>query len=355
MAGNADYTAYVAARPDIHRGSGPTPAGGRVGSKPLKPRARGAHSRSPTWACPRTAAGTTPSPLQLHGGRRRLRLRLALRRRPGEADLAVIPAADAKQYSLSHFDNSDIWFAASYDQNVKTGWLGRWIDRNGDAEQPAAGGLDRTALSKAIRTAVNPVCAISSLPMTGFTSRARTAYGGSDQHRPQRDDRRLSGVAADPANAYLARSRADVRPRVRDVAEASAGAPTPTPARRRRRPGPIVYPNTGTLSTRLKTAATLLAANLGTRIITIHWGSFDTHTGQLGVPGPADRRALARAGRVPGRPSPRGIEHRVATLVFSEFGRRVQEAGELDRGGDGPRRGRADVRDGQRRPRRLRG
>ena len=39
-----------------------------------------------------------------------------------------MPAVDAKQYNLSHFDNSDIWFKASYDLNVKTGWLGRWID-----------------------------------------------------------------------------------------------------------------------------------------------------------------------------------------------------------------------------------
>ena len=48
------------------------------------------------------------------------------------SDLAVMPAVDAKQYNLSHFDNSDIWFKASNDQNVKTGWLGRWIDRNGN-------------------------------------------------------------------------------------------------------------------------------------------------------------------------------------------------------------------------------
>ena len=54
-----------------------------------------------------------------------------------------MPAVDAKKYSLSHFDNSDIWFAASNDLNNKTGWLGRWIDRNGSPRQPAAGDLDR--------------------------------------------------------------------------------------------------------------------------------------------------------------------------------------------------------------------
>ena len=37
----------------------------------------------------------------------------------------------------------DIWFAARNDLNIKTGWLGRWIDRNGTDDQPAAGDLDR--------------------------------------------------------------------------------------------------------------------------------------------------------------------------------------------------------------------
>ena len=79
---------------------------------------------------------------------------------PG-SNLAVMPAVDAKKYSLSHFDNSDIWFAASNDINVKTGWLGRWIDRNGSPTNPLQAISIDTALSKSIRTAVNPVCAIN--------------------------------------------------------------------------------------------------------------------------------------------------------------------------------------------------
>jgi uncharacterized protein (DUF1501 family) len=85
------------------------------------------------------------------------------------SDLAVMPAVDAKQYNLSHFDNSDIWFKASNDQNVKTGWLGRWIDRNGNDSNPLQAISIDTALSKAIRTQTNPVCAIPSLPFNGFT------------------------------------------------------------------------------------------------------------------------------------------------------------------------------------------
>ena len=98
-------------------------------------------------------------------------------------------------------------------------------------------------------------------------------------------------------------------------------------------PANTLYPNTSTLSTRLRTAAHLLAANLGTRVITIHWGSFDTHTGQLA----GQDRQLAELSRALGAfkadLTARGIEQNVCTLVFSEFGRRVRENGDGDTAG----------------------
>ena len=75
--------------------------------------------------------------------------------------MAVMPSVDALKYNLSHFDNSDIWFEASYSLNNKTGWLGRWIDEYGSDTNPLQAISIDTALSKSIRTSVNPVCAIS--------------------------------------------------------------------------------------------------------------------------------------------------------------------------------------------------
>ena len=87
---------------------------------------------------------------------------------PG-SDLAIMPAVDAKKYTLSHFDNSDIWFEASADLNNKTGWLGRWIDRNGSTRTTRCRRSRSTPRSRR-RSArrKSPVCAINSLPMTGF-------------------------------------------------------------------------------------------------------------------------------------------------------------------------------------------
>jgi uncharacterized protein (DUF1501 family) len=221
---------------------------------------------------------------------------------------------DAKQYNLSHFDNSDIWFKASNDLNVKTGWLGRWIDRNGNSTNPLQAISIDTALSKAIRTQTNPVCAIPNLPMPGFTY-SSNGFGGVSGLNLNPTMRGLAGAGAGPDNAYLGRSRNTYGLAV-ETYERSQSAGTPTG----------VYP-AGQLGNKLKIAAHLLAANLGTRVITIHWGGFDTHTGQLAS---QDRqliefsRALSafRADLVR-----LGIEQRVATLVFSEFGRRVRENG----------------------------
>ena len=103
----------------------------RVGSHAAaRARRRGARVRQRPVVQP--AAATTGHALNFTGGRR---LDTLFGNGTGGAgsDLAVMPAVDAKQYNLSHFDNSDIWFQASNDLNVKTGWLGRWIDRNGTA------------------------------------------------------------------------------------------------------------------------------------------------------------------------------------------------------------------------------
>ncbi len=97
------------------------------------------------------------------------------------------------------------------------------------------------------------------------------------------------------------------------------------------------YPNS-ILSTRLQTAATLLSAGLGTRIVTIDWGSFDTHGDQLASQDP-QLQTLSRAlAAFKADLTARGIEQNVVTLVFSEFGRRAKanDSNGTDHGAGGP-------------------
>ena len=294
---NNEFDAYTAKRPAIARIQGPS-AGGKVGST-VMPGTGGAHS----WANPGVSGvgnnGDTVGFDTLWGDG------------SGGAgsDLAVWPAADYTPANRSHFDSRDYWFAGAL-QKMTTGWLGRWFDLYGSPDNPLQAISLDSSISKQIRTAKAPVSAVQSLNGVEFrvdgvsTSQVNT----TEQMAP------LSLVPSSAANLELARAR-DVFGRTVQVSRSLrtlAGAPVAGG-----------YPNSS-LSQRLQLAATLLSANLGTRVVTIDWGSFDTHGNQIQSQDP-QLSTLSRAlSAFKADLAARGIEDRVMTVVFSEFGRRVE-------------------------------
>ena len=168
----SNYDAYVHAREDLHRGIGQTPAGtgARTGSWAL-----GGLGRATDLAFTNSVVSTAGK--GDNGDANGYGFDTLYGDGAANSKLAVMPAVDALKYSLSHFDNADIWFEASYDLNTKTGWLGRWIDRYGSPTNPLQAISIDTALSKSIRTAVNPVCAVNSVPMNGFRLDSSNAGG----------------------------------------------------------------------------------------------------------------------------------------------------------------------------------
>ncbi|MGD9572970.1 MAG: DUF1501 domain-containing protein [Thermoleophilia bacterium] len=225
------------------------------------------------------------------------------------SDLAVWPAADYTPANRSHFDSRDYWFAGAL-QKMATGWLGRWLDLYGSPDNPLQAVSLDSSISKQIRPAKAPVAAVRSLNGVEFRvdGVSNNLVNTTEQMAP------LSLVPAGAANADLAKTR-EVYGRTVQVSRSLrtlAGAPA----------GPG-YPQSN-LSQRLQLAATLLSANLGTKVITIDWGSFDTHGGQLASQDP-QLTTLSRAlAAFKADLTARGIEGRVMTVVFSEFGRRVE-------------------------------
>ena len=214
------------------------------------------------------------------------------------SNLAVMPAVDAKKYSLSHFDNSR-HLVRGQQRPQQQDRLARPLDRPQRlADEPAAGDLDRHR-------------AVEVDPHRGQPGvRDPVAADGRLHGRARRAAERRAGDA--PTSTPTINDARGRRGRARATRTSSARATTyglayDDLAATSRRSAPLPaehrgYPNTGTLSTRLRTAAHLLGANLGTRIITIHWGGFDTHTNQLTGQDSQLEGALARARRVPGRP-----------------------------------------------------
>jgi uncharacterized protein (DUF1501 family) len=239
---------------------------------------------------------------------------------PG-SDLAIIPAADYNPPNRSHFESRDYWFAGALAQ-LPTGWLGRWLDLYGSTSNPLQAVSLDSSLSKQIRSSTAPVCALESLQGVGFGVPGVTGDVNSEVGK-------LAAVPFAPGNDALARSRGmwgltvDVAGRLSTLSGGAPGAGYP--------------PNSG-LSQKLQLAATLLSAGLGTRVITIDWGSFDTHGDQLAGQDP-QLTTLSRAlAAFKADLAARGVEQNVVTMVFSEFGRRLEESDSAgtDHGSGGP-------------------
>ncbi|HVP02042.1 MAG TPA: DUF1501 domain-containing protein [Solirubrobacteraceae bacterium] len=224
------------------------------------------------------------------------------------SDLAVFPAADYTPANRSHFESRDYWFAGAL-QELQTGWLGRWLDAYGSQSNPLQAVSLDSSLSKQIRSSSAPVCAIEDL------GGARFSVPGVTVADPNAEVGKLAAVAAPSAgNVSLARSRSIYGLTV-DVSNRLTGLGAVQPGQG--------YPPNTDLSRKLQLAATLLSAGLGTRIVTIDWGSFDTHGGQVTAQDP--QLAVLSRGLAAFKAdlAARGIEQNVVTMVFSEFGRRI--------------------------------
>ncbi|MEW6582600.1 MAG: DUF1501 domain-containing protein [Actinomycetota bacterium] len=305
----AEYAAYQAARPDLHRAlNTPSVAGGRVGST--------AAANANVSFANLVVSGTGNN-----GDTKGLDTLWGDGTGGAGSDLAYWPGVHFLPANQSHFEATDHIFTGSL-RKVTTGWLGRWLDAYGSTSNPLQAVSIGNALSKQIRTASAPTCAVASLGNFGF-SVSGVSSADADVNA---EVGRLVGAPA--GTEALARSRGvygltvNVAGQLRAVAAPGANPDYPA----------------SSLSDRLKTAATILAAGLGTRVVTIDWGSFDTHGGQAGGMDP-QLPILSRAlAAFRNDLAARGIEQRVITVVFTEFGRRVAENGSdgTDHGAGGP-------------------
>ncbi|HED64002.1 MAG TPA: DUF1501 domain-containing protein [Planctomycetes bacterium] len=225
----------------------------------------------------------------------------------GEGLVAVVHGVGYPGADRSHFRSMEVWHTGDPDHPAgDVGWLGRLAD------QVAA--EDATGL---------PALQIGggSLPLalwarSTFTPSVRDASGfrleGSARFAKARG--RVLGIERRGTEAFLAEAA-----RVSyDAAERMA--------RSADRPSKVEYPGSG-FARGLRLIARLVESRFGTRIFHIELGGFDTHSRQ--APAHADLlRTLSSALTAFLRDlEASGVAGDVATLVFSEFGRRVQENG----------------------------
>jgi len=239
----------------------------------------------------------------------------------GERKVAVLPAVGYTNADQSHFTSRHYWEVGATSTDLRTGWLGRYLDRVGTTDNPLQGlSLDDT-LSPALATAKVPVASIDGPDRYDFWS---------DRVWGEVEARMLSAVGAlgraggDPALATAAGVTAQVdRLRTQLLPFQTTGD----------KPGftsPVAYPTSDdAFPRRLAGLAAMLASGLPLRVVALTApGHYDTHADQAGAL--SDGLGLTADSLLAFQRDleARGLADRVIVQVWSEFGRRAQENGD---------------------------
>ena len=226
----------------------------------------------------------------------------------GEKKVTVLPAVGYTHPDQSHFTSRHYWEVGATDTQLNTGWLGRYLDHVGTADNPLQGvSLDDT-LAPALATATVPVAAISAPDQYDFYS---NRVWGEVEDRMLETFGLFGGVAS-----QVDRLRNQLLP-----FRAQDGKPGFT--------SPVAYPKADDpFPTKLAGLAAMIAAGLPLSVVALSApGEYDTHSDE-----PA---ALAQGLQLTSDSllafqrdlEARGVADRVLVHVWSKFGRRAEENG----------------------------
>ena len=236
--------------------------------------------------------------------------------------LTIVQGVGYPNPSRSHARDMATWQTARPDpeEHKGYGWLGRVLDR--DPAPSLFVGISALPIAlRGRRTAAAVMSRPEEFHLLGdavaMRAMARTARSGEEVSK---------GAIRDDLSAYIERTFLDAYSTCDRLNEL---ARTPDTGTR--------YPTTG-LATRLQLIARLLKINFATRVYYTTQGGYDTHGQQLQVHadllGELGGALLAFLDDL----ASAGLAERVAVLLFSEFGRQVQEnaSGGTDHGTAGP-------------------
>jgi len=224
--------------------------------------------------------------------------------------VAIIQGVGYPNPNRSHFEATQIWETASPERPQTTGWLGRYLDRQFPLGTKPASLFEAVALGDTLPAALVAqhveVAAIGAL--------------NSYAYNTVKDVKTSAGVLYDGAkpggSPYLGLIADTARQAYHGGDVLRGKLATYTPA--------VTYP-TDPFSTQLKLAAQLIGSNVGTRIIFVSIGSFDTHANQR----VQQDRLLKYMGdgllAFYNDLAAHGLDKKVMTMTFSEFGRRVTQ------------------------------
>ena len=225
--------------------------------------------------------------------------------------LALVQGVGYPNPNRSHFEATQIWETASPDRPQQYGWLGRYLDRRFSAAKPASM-FEAVSLGDSLPAAL--VASHVEVPAIGALN-AFAYNAGRDLASKQ-----SAGILYDGAKAGQSPYLAMIAQTARDAYHGGEVLRKQTAEFTNK----ATYAPNG-FAQQLALAAKLIGSTAGSKIVFVSLGSFDTHAGQraqqdrlLGYLGDgllAFYQDLAA----------HGLDRKVLTLTFSEFGRRVAQ------------------------------
>jgi uncharacterized protein (DUF1501 family) len=239
-----------------------------------------------------------------------------------EGKVTVFPAIGYDPPDESHFTSRHYWEVGELDTQLRSGWMGRYLDVAGDPGNPLQGLSLDYSLAPALATTQVPVAAVASPGDYDFW-----AYGlGEPLTSPTLDAFGALGALSSPSPAFAqARTAALNTSRIRNQLAPFGeheGEPGFT--------SPVAYPTSGgEFPQRLAALAAMLADEaLPIKCVSLSAvGSYDTHSDEAGTLGTNLGQTVEAVLAFQRDLEARGIDDRVVIQLWSEFGRRPRENG----------------------------
>jgi uncharacterized protein (DUF1501 family) len=221
--------------------------------------------------------------------------------------IGFLPGIDYPNPNLSHFHSRHFWETGLIVDSASPGWLGRWLDANGNQDNPLQGMSLDYSLSPVMRSHSAPVASAGSPSGANF-------YIGNTYGEPFDEAMKTWSALAKARGGgpgLKAAKRAALLAKVKGVDPLASQ---------------VAYPDNSGFADRLQTLAGLISKPLGIRVATVDApADFDTHANQrnkLNQSLPEISQALSA---FQADLEARGVADRVLTFVWSEFGRRPHD------------------------------
>ena len=230
----------------------------------------------------------------------------------------MLPAVGYDHPDQSHFTSRHFWEVGATDTRLLTGWMGRYLDLAGSADNPLQGLSMTGSLQPTLATVKVPVAAIQGPDEYGFWV---PGVWGEVENRMLDAIGSLGSVhSSDPAFNGVANVTTQVDRLRRQLAPFSGKAAAAAP---------VTYPKSSdSFPKRLQGLAAMVGAGLPLRCVALEaTGQYDTHASQVGELEPASTTTAASLFAFQRDLEARGVADRVLTLVWTEFGRRAKENG----------------------------